>query len=147
MKRTLGWIVTWLAAVGLLLSFALAAHRGDYSQGTRVKRSAAQSRELSSCRILPARFRGWIPSRAGPHKCFPVPDVFLMIVDNDVVATGPPWLDYRGPPGRLSGALPELYGCRSSRQPKERPKAHSRPEFTCPLTVKIRKAGFATGFS
>ena len=46
-----------------------------------------------------------------------------------------------------TGTLPELYGCWSSRQPEERPKAHSRPQFTWPLTVKIRKAGFATGFS
>jgi hypothetical protein len=119
MKRTLGWILTWLAAGCLLLSFALALNRGDYSHDTRVKRSAAQSRELSSCRILPATRASWIPSRAGPHKCFPLPDVFLMIVDNDVVATGPPWLDYRGPPGRLSGRCSSCMAVGQAGSPKK----------------------------
>lgn len=146
MKRARRWIVIWLAAVCLLLSFARAVHRGDHSRGTRGKRSAAPSRELSSCRILPATGTSRIPSRVGPHKSFPVRDVFLTIVDDEVAAPGPPWLDYRGPPGKFSG-VPELYGCRSSRQPEERPKVHPRHEFTCPLTVKIRKVGFATGFS
>lgn len=146
MKRTLDWIVTWLAAVCLLRSFALAAHRGADSRGARVKPLPGPSGELLFCRILSTRFRSWIPSRAGPHKSFPVPNVFLTIVDDEVAAPGPPWLDYRGPPGKFS-EVPELYGCRPSRRPEERPKVHSRPEFTCSLTPKIRKAGFATGFS
>jgi hypothetical protein len=147
MKRTLDWIGTWLAAVCLLLSFALAAHRGADSRGARVKRLPGPSGELLFCRILSSRFGSWIPSRAGPHKSFPVPNVFLMMVADRSAATGPPWLDYREPPGTLSGAQPELYGCRSSRQPEGRPKAHFRPEFPLPLTVKIEEAGFATGFS
>jgi hypothetical protein len=129
MKRTLDWIVTWLAALCLLLGFALAANRGSHSRGVRVKRSPGPSRELSSCRMLWATSRSWIPSRAGPHKSFPVPDVFLMMVADGVIATGLPWLTYRGPPGKFSGALPELYGCGSSQQPEARPGVPAVPNL------------------
>jgi hypothetical protein len=136
MKRTFDWIVTWLAAVCLLLSFALAAHRGADSRGARVKRWPGPSGELLLCRILSTRFERWIPSRAGPHQSFPVPNVFLMMVADRSVATGPPGLDYRGPPGNFSGARGELHGCGPSRQPKKgrrlgfHPKLHLRSGST-----------------
>jgi hypothetical protein len=58
MKRTFDWIVTWLAAACLLLSFALAAHRGADSRGARVKRLPSPSGEPLLCRILSIDSKG-----------------------------------------------------------------------------------------
>ena len=106
MRRTLGWIITWLAAVGLLLSFAPAVHRSDHSRDARGKRSDRSSTEFLSSRILPAGGTIWIPSRGGHRKSSRVPDVFLMRVPDAVLAPGPVCVNRRGPPRGLSAVLP-----------------------------------------
>jgi hypothetical protein len=118
MKRTLGWIITWLAAVGLLLSFAPAVHRSDHSRDARGKRSGGSSTEFLSCRILPAGGTIWIPSRGGHRKSSRVSDVFLMRVPDALLARGPVWVNRRGPPGGYLGCLPGLCGCGSNQRPE-----------------------------
>ena len=147
MKRIRGWIITWLAAVCLLLSFAPVVHRGDHSRDAREKRSGGCSTEFSSWRILPAGGTIWIPNRASLQKSSPVSDVFLTRITNDILAPGPVWLNRRGPP---RGHLRCSRGCAAAGRassPNMQLKHPSRREFARPLTVKTRKATFATAFS
>jgi hypothetical protein len=106
MKRTLDWIITWLAAVGLLLSFGPAVHRSDHSRNGCGKRSCGSSTEFLSCRILPAGGTIWIPSRGGHGKSSRVSDVFLMRVPDALLAPGPAWVNRRGAARGLSAVLP-----------------------------------------
>jgi hypothetical protein len=64
--------------------------------------------EFSSCRMLPVDGTTWIPSRAGPQRSSPVADDFLMRVADEILATGPAWLNRRGPPARSSAVLPRV---------------------------------------
>jgi hypothetical protein len=108
MKRTLGWIITWLAAVGLRLSFAPAVHRSDHSRDARGKRAGGSSTEFSSCRILPVGGTIWIPSRGGRRKSSRVSDVFLMRIPYALLAPGPVWVNRGGPPGGYFAVLPRV---------------------------------------
>jgi len=99
MKRSWGWILACLAVVCLLWSLGLQVT--IHLPSSFEKHSVAWPREwhsLSSCRNLQVLRRGMIRIRTGLQEFFFAPDVFFSV--EDVSATGPPWLDYRGPPGR-----------------------------------------------
>src|SRR5215469_16536546 len=85
--------------VGLLWSLGLQASMNPAS--SYEKHSVAwprESRSPWSCQSLQVLSRGSIRGRAGPQEFFFTPDVFLRAEDLDPV--GPPWHEYRGPPGR-----------------------------------------------
>lgn len=107
-----GWTVAFcvwlLACVGIVcLLFSLRLQAGPHRQPQVANQSAEQSRELvsfSCCyRILPTPNRKLIRTRASPGESFCPPGLFLRFLSADVSPKGPPWLNYRGPPGTYSG--------------------------------------------
>jgi hypothetical protein len=141
MKRTLRWIIIWLAAASLLLSAATAARRVHDSGAARIKGSAGSSRELLCCRILPAEGTSWIPSRAGPQRSSRMPAVFLVRVADDILATGLAWLNRRGPPGSPL-CLPGLCGCWSGQQPKKAVPIPFSPRISASVDGEDQKSDF-----
>jgi hypothetical protein len=99
MKPYWGWI--WACLAGVCLLWSLGLQVTIHPQSSFEKHSVAwtrESRSLSSCRNLQVLPRGMIRIRAGPQEFFFARDVFLYV--EDVSPAGPPWLEYRGPPGR-----------------------------------------------
>ena len=99
MKRSWGWIFAGIVVVCLLWSLAMEASMKSAS--SFAKHSVAcstESRSPSSCQSLRVLSAGLIRSHAGPQEFFLPPDVLLRAEDLD--PAGPPWLEFRGPPGR-----------------------------------------------
>jgi hypothetical protein len=110
--RGLGWIVTWLGVVCLLLSLGLDASAHHPPQVAR-NRSDQRSRALVSLsfyQIFFPSFRSagtkFIHSRAGPWEAFAAPNFFLRA--DDVDPAEPPWLEYGAPPGTSWGSQARL---------------------------------------
>jgi hypothetical protein len=109
MKRGWVWTWGWVVVVCLLWSVVLAV--SIHPASTFEKYSHAWPREspwLPSGRDLRLLSRFPIHSRAGPQEYFFTPDVFLRV--EDWGPTGPPWLEYRGPPDKYRdpGRIPRL---------------------------------------
>jgi hypothetical protein len=146
MKRGLGWILAWLAVVCLLLSLGLEASV-NHERYVAWERSVGRWREFVSflsSRILRATSTQFIRSRAGPLESFLPPGVLLRA--DDVGPVGPPWLDYRGPPGacgrpRVSSKAAGHAG--SSKQGIE----HASSRNSCRQWPKFETRSFSTGFS
>ena len=121
MKRSWGWILAWIVVVCLLWSLPVEASMNPASSCE--KHSVAWSRESrspSSCQSLRVLSRGLLRGGAGPQQFFLSPDLLLRAEELD--PAGPPWLEFRGPPGRYRD-LERPVGCRSRRsrpQPKWR---------------------------
>ena len=101
MKRVWSLIWAWLAVVCLLLSLGLHALRINPEKGFEKQSVVArqtESRSFSAPRNLQALSRTSLRNRDGPRECFFASDVFLRV--EDLGPVGPPWLEYRGPPGR-----------------------------------------------
>ena len=143
MKLRWGWMLAWIAVVCLLSSLAAGASMNPASSFE--KHSVACSRESrppSSCPSLRVLSEDWIRSRAGPQKIFLTPEVLLRAEDLD--PEGPPWLEFRGPPGKYR-ALGDLAGCwsRKSRpQPSREGYTTPRRGFFACLPVRNESPGF-----
>jgi hypothetical protein len=95
------WILAWLGVVCLLFSLGLETRAHPYPQVAN--RSSAKSGEWAVFfyPILQTTSTKFIRSRASPHACFFPPVLFLSA--DDAGPGGPPWLDYRAPPGKCLG--------------------------------------------
>jgi hypothetical protein len=116
------WLLACLGVVCLLFSLRLEA--GPHRQPQVANQSAGKSGELvslSSYRILPTPSRKLIRTRASPRESFCPPDVFLSA--DDVRPKGPPWLNYRGPPGKWSGTSASCKAAGQTSSPRARGKA------------------------
>jgi hypothetical protein len=149
MKRSWGWIFTWIAVVCLLGSLALQASMNPVSN--LEKHSVAwstESRSASSCQSRRLLSGGWIRGRAGPQEFFFTPDVLLRAEDLDPV--GPPWLESRGPPGRYRD-LGRPVGLSVAKVATatliEKGKLRFRPKFSGSRPRELKIRGFATRFS
>jgi hypothetical protein len=114
MKRWWGWVFAWLGVVGLLLSLGLeitSVNHYPYAGSERSVGLCRKSISIASFSTLLATSMQWIQSRAGPLESFAIPCALSAAGD-----VGPPWLDYRGPPGVCGGRPGELPGCRPRRQ-------------------------------
>ena len=145
--RGLGWILSWLGVVCLLLSLGLeaSAHHPLQVAGYR---SMGQSRTLvsrSSYQLLRRASTKFIHCRTGPRESFFAPNFFLPV--DDVESWGRPWLDYGGPPGTSWGPRGQLQGCRSRRQHPARGRARFLPEIPARPWLKLKTRGFVPAFS
>jgi hypothetical protein len=108
------WVLAWLGVVCLLLSLGLDTSAHPHPQVAN--RSPRSLVSLSSHRILPGTSTKFTRSRASPHAHFFPLGLFLS--GDDVCPPGPPWLDFRGPPGSGHG-LSAMLGCWLSQQPQK----------------------------
>ena len=116
------WLLACLGVVCLLFSLPLEA--GPHRQAQIANQSAVKSREFvssSSYRILPTPSRQLIRTRASPRESFRSPDVFLSADDES--PKGPPWLNYRGPPGKWSGTSVSCKAAGRTSSPRARDNA------------------------
>jgi len=115
MNQGRGWILPWLTVVCLLLSITVQASSNlEPSFQTHSVDSQRQSSSLPFCRNLRVLSHALIRNRAGPQNLrerFLPTDVFLRI--QDLGPVGPPWLEYRGPPGPYRGSWANVWaaGC------------------------------------
>jgi hypothetical protein len=103
MRRCWGWTLAWIALLCLLWSLSLQAC-DQYQSSCEWKPAVTwqrESRSLSSNQDAGILSRTSVRSRAGPQEFSFTPDVFSCVEDLDPV--GPPWLEYRGPPGKYRG--------------------------------------------
>ena len=122
------WLLVCLAVVCLLFSLRLEA--GPHRQAQVANPSAVKSRELvsySSSRILPTPSRKLLPTRASPRESFRSPDVFSSA--DDASPKGPPWLNYRGPPGKWSGTSVNCKAAGQTSSPQARDNARFSRNF------------------
>ena len=144
MKRSWGWVLACLAVVGLLWSLGrqVTLHLPSSFEKPSVAGPRA-GHSLVSGRNLQVLRRGMIRTRTGLQQfCF-APDVFFSVEDGSAV--GPPWLDYRGPPGR-QGDPGRTVGLasRDGRDggPSKGVKLRFHPEFSEWLMIGIKNRGF-----
>ena len=116
-KPLLSWIVTWLAAVCLLL-IAGGEARPDYhlAAASSVELGRESLALFSSVRLSGLSSR-LIPSRAGPYRSVLTLCVLLSLPD--VGLAGPPWLDERGPPGKFLGPWASCTAAAQAGGPKQ----------------------------
>jgi len=98
MKQCWGGVLACMALLGLLWSLGLQA-RDLQPKCCECNPAVTWQRESHS--LFPCQ-NGWLSqtsarTRAGPQESFFTPDVFFCVEDLNPV--GPPWLEYRGPPG------------------------------------------------
>ena len=101
MKRWWGWVFAGLRVAGLLLSLGLEITGVNHNPYAGSDQSVGLSRKSISIALFPtllATSTQWIQSRAGPLESLAIP--WALSAAGDV---GPPWLDYRGPPGVCGG--------------------------------------------
>jgi hypothetical protein len=137
MKRGFGWILAWLI-VCLLLSLGLQAS-GHHELQVAGNRSGERSKELvslSSSRITSIKF---IHSRAAPRESFLALGLFgLFWIAEDLGALGPPWLDYRGPPGTCCGPRVNRTAAGHTGSTKARGRACFLPEIPARQSPKLK---------
>ena len=122
MKRWWGWVCAWLGVVGLLLSLGLEITSVNHNPYAGPDRSVGLCRKSISIALFPtllATSTQWIQSRAGPLESLAIP--YALSAASDV---GPPWLDYRGPPG-VCGGRPWVC-CRLSATPAAPSRGRTR---------------------
>ena len=127
--RGTGWILAWLGVVCLLLSLGVEASAHHPPQVAR-NRSGEQSRALGSLSFYPvlrSASAKFIRSRTGPRESFFASNFFLS--GDDVGPGGPPWLDYRGPPGTRWGPRASCTAAGHAGSLKQAPERASSPKF------------------
>jgi hypothetical protein len=143
------WILAWLGVVCLL--FSLRQETRAHPHHELANRSSEKSRELvsfSSYRILPSTSTKFIHSRASPRACFFPPVLFLSADDAGLV--GPPWLDYRAPPGSIWAPGQDVTLLVT---PAALSKGQTRTffpkfrKFLTPTVANLKTRGFVTGSS
>jgi hypothetical protein len=149
-----GWTVAlcaWLlACAGIVcLLFSLRLEPGPHRQPQLANQSAEKSRESvpfpsHQGKILPTSSSKLIRTRASPRESFCPPGLFLRFLSaDDVSPKGPPWLNYRGPPGTWSGTSVSCTAAGQTSSPRAMGKACFFPKFrrvstpTVPI-LKIR---------
>ena len=154
-----GWTVAFcawlLACVGIVcLLFSLRLEAGPHRQLQVANQSAEKSKELvsfSSYRILPTPSRKLIRTRASPRESFCSSGLFLRFLSADHLGPkGPPWLNYRGPPGTWSGTSVSCKAAGQTGSPRARGKACFSPKsrkFLTPTVPNFKNTGFVTGSS
>lgn len=120
-KPLWSWIVTWLAAVCLLL-IAGGEARPDYRLAAATSRAGSvelgrESLALFSSVRLSGLSSCLIPSRAGPNRS--VLSLCVLLRPPDVGLAGPPWLDERGPPGKFLGPWASCTAAAQAGSPKQ----------------------------
>jgi hypothetical protein len=142
------WILAWLGVVCLL--FSLQQETRAYPHREIANRSSVQSRELVvfSSPILPSTSTKFIRSRASPRACFFPPVLFLSA--DDAGPVGPPWLDYRAPPGSIWAPGQDVTLLVT---PAALSKGQTRTffpkfrKFLTPTVANLKTRGFVTGSS
>ena len=138
MKRWWGWVFAWLGVVGLLFSLGIEMtgvnHPGH--AGWARSRTRGTFLSISSSPTLLATATQLLRSRAGPVESFVTPGALLTAAD-----VGPPWLEYREPPGCTRKTLGEWQGCRPRRQ-LPAGTTRSSDEIPSPPTDQLKKLGF-----
>ena len=150
MKANWGWMLAGIAMVCLLWSLVLQASMNLASSFEQHSVACfGESRSPSSYPSLRVLREGWIRGSAGPPDFFFRTDVLWRAEDLD--ATGPPWLDSCGPPGRYRdpGRRPiELSVAKVATAAHiERGKLPLRGEFSAGPPSKLKIRGYATRFS
>jgi hypothetical protein len=143
MKR---WLCSLLLAVGVIFLLWI-SHRSLLPHLHPQDRSVLGQHGFVSiwCRALRAAIPAFAQSRASPLEFFAreFGRLILAITDDD----GPPWLDYRGPPGTnisvRQNLAYELQGCWPGRQPNGE---HFPAKFRA-SRGRIQTWGFAPAFS
>ncbi len=112
MKRWLGWL---FLAVGVVMLLWI-AHRPVspplHRQAIGDRSVLSQSEFVSTwCRALRAASPAFPRNRASPLEFFAASSAFW-IMDDD----GPPWLDYRGPPGPNACSQYLVTSCKAASQ-------------------------------
>jgi hypothetical protein len=104
MKRWLRWLTV---AVVFVLLLSICHHSVDGSHLHRQGRSVFRQNGFVStcCRALGAAMPALVRSRAGPWEFLAIEFVFSI---TDIVADGPRWREYRGPPGPNVGSSQDL---------------------------------------
>ena len=143
MKRWLCWL---LLAVGVvfLLGIPLRSHLPpqDRQDGSVLSQNEFVS---MGCRALRAASAAFAPCRANPLEFFATREfgwLIAGITDED----GPPWLDYRGPPGPNACHRGLVKGCKASGQAGSLRGEHFRVKFPA-SEGKSKAQGFSTRFS
>jgi hypothetical protein len=141
MKGFWAWILACIAVGCLLWSLGLQASINPESSFEKHSVAWPEQCSPSGYRELRVLSRTLIRSRADPQEFFFAPDVFLTV--EDLSSVGPPWLEYRGPPGRN----PETNGWAASRDGRDggttqRGKLPFHPEFSARLMAGVKNAGF-----
>jgi hypothetical protein len=94
------------------------------------------------CRALQTACPTFTRNRAGPREFFAATQFGFLITDDD----GPPWLDYRGPPGPYACHRGLVTSCKASGQAGSLRVEHFPAKFLAP-EGKSKTRGFSTGFS
>lgn len=113
MKR---WLCSLLLAVEVVFLLCI-SHRSLLPHLHPQDQSVLGQREFVStwCRALPAAIPAFAQSRASPLEFFASEFGRLNAANTD--DNGPPWLDYRGPPGTNISVLQDLFrSCKAAGQ-------------------------------
>jgi hypothetical protein len=145
--RGLGWILAWLGVVCFLLRLGVEASAHHPPQVAR-NRSGERSRtslSLSSYSVLRSASTKFIRSGTGPRESFFAPNFFLCA--DDAGPGGPPWLDYRGPPGTSWGPRASCKAAGHAGSLEQAVGARFLPEIPARQWPKFKTLSFVTAFS
>ena len=143
MKRWLCWL---LLAIGVV--FLLWIRHGPVRLHLPPQdRSVLSQNEFVSmgCRALRAASPAFARSRASPMEFFATRELGWLIVDIPD-EDGPPWLDYRGPPGPNACHRGLVMTCKASGQAGSLRGEHLPAKFRA-SEGKFKTRGFSTDFS
>lgn len=146
MKRWLCWL---LLAVGVvfLLGIPHRPVRSHLPPQDRQDRSVLSQDEFVSmgCCALRAASPAFARSRVSPLEFFATRE-FGWLITGVTNEDGPPWLDYRGPPGPNACHRGLITSCKASGQAGS-PRGEHLPAKFCASEGKFGTQGFSTSFS
>ena len=146
MKRWLCWL---LLAVGVvfLLGISHRPVRPHLPPQDRQDRSVLSQNEFVSmaCRALRVANAAFARSRISPLEFFATKKFGWLIAGN-TGEDGPPWLDYRGPPGPNACHRGLVTSCKASGQAGSPWREHPPAKFRV-SEGKSKTRGFSTAFS
>jgi hypothetical protein len=148
--RGLGWILSWLGVVCLLLSLGLeaSAHHPPQVVCYRSMRRSTILLSRSSYQLMRRASTQFIHCRNGPRQSFFAPNFFLPV--DDVDSWEPPWLDYGGPPGTSWGPRVNCKAAGhpgSTQQEVERASFPKFSEIPARQPLKLKTRSFVPAFS
>jgi hypothetical protein len=141
MKRWLGW---FLLAVGI--GFLLWIPHRPVSVPPCAGAALRTQNEFVSnwCRALRDAVLALAWSRAGPRNLFAT--AFTLLIRNITDEDGPPWLDYRGPPGPNACSHRLVTVCKAAGQAGSQ-RGEDFPQNSGLPECKFKNGGFSTAFS
>lgn len=146
-RRGLGWILSWLGVVCLLLSLGLEAS-AQHPPQVAGHRSMGRSRTLvfvSSHQLLRRTSTKFIHGRTDLRESFFAPHFFLPV--DDVDSWGAPRLDYGGPPGTSWGPRVNCKAAGHASSPQQEVERASFPKIPARQWLKLKTRGFVPAFS